>query len=103
MDLDAICFKCHQKKRDPGMCGRTFHIPNRTGRTQIRRMYETDEQEQLVEQLRIWAIEDPEDFTGYQQDLNNLAAASTAYEPVDYDQDFEYPEEQSHKTLGQNQ
>ena len=101
MDLDAICFKCHQKKRDPGTCGRTFHIPNKTGRTQIRHMYETDEREQLVEQLRIWAMEDPEDFAGYQQDLNDLAAASTAYEPIDYDQDFEYPEEQSHKALGQ--
>ena len=66
-------------------------------------MYETDEQEQLVEQLRIWAMEDPKDFAGYQQDLNNLAAASTAYKPVDYDQDFEYPEEQLHETSGQTQ
>ena len=65
MDLDAICFKCHQKKREPGMCRRTFHIPNRTGKTQIRHMYETDKREQLVEQLRIWAMEDPEDFAGY--------------------------------------
>ena len=48
-------------------------------------------------------MEDPEDFASYQQDLNDLAAASTAYEPVNYDQDFEYPEEQSHKTSGQNQ
>ena len=66
-------------------------------------MYEMDEWEQLVEQLRIWAMEDPEDFAGYQQDLSDLAAASTAYEPVDYDQDFKYPEEQSHETSGLNQ
>ena len=66
-------------------------------------MYKTDEREQLVKQLRIWAMEDPEDFAGYQQDLNDLAAASTAYEPVDYKQDFEYPKEQSHETSGLNQ
>ena len=66
-------------------------------------MYETDEWEQLVEQLRIWAMEDPEDFAGHQQDLNDLVAASIVYEPIDYDQDFKYPEEQSHETSGQNQ
>ena len=48
-------------------------------------------------------MEDPEDFTSYQQDLNDLAAASTTYKPVDYDQDFLYPEEQSHETSDQNQ
>ena len=48
-------------------------------------------------------MEDPEDFAGYQQDLNDLAAASTAYAPVDYDQDFLYTEEQSHETSDQTQ
>ena len=100
MDLDAICFKCHQKKRDPGTCGRTFHILNRTGRIQIRRMYEMDEWEQLVKQLRIWAMEDPEDFARHQQDLNDLVAASITYKPIENDQDFEYPKEASHKASG---
>ena len=45
-------------------------------------------------------MEDPEDFAGHQQDLNDLVAASITYEPIQDDQDFEYPKEQSHKALG---
>ena len=45
-------------------------------------------------------MEDPEDFAGHQQDLNDLVAASIMYEPVDYDQDFEYPKEALHKAPG---
>ncbi len=59
-------------------------------------MYKTDEHEQLLEQLRIWAMEDPQDFEEQGQEFHLLVANTLVVEDMSKDQFFGFTEEMSH-------
>ncbi|KAI0643778.1 hypothetical protein C8Q79DRAFT_914916 [Trametes meyenii] len=64
MDLDRACIKCGKKKSEVGPCQSPWHIPNRSPQQQkIRRAWEDETaREEFLEDIRLYAAEDPEDF-----------------------------------------
>ncbi|KAI0800170.1 hypothetical protein C8Q74DRAFT_1444135 [Fomes fomentarius] len=65
MDLDHACVKCGKKKSEAGLCQSPWHIPNRNAQQQrVRRVWEDpDAREEFLKAMRLYAAEDPEDFT----------------------------------------
>ncbi|KAI0369160.1 hypothetical protein BV20DRAFT_968348 [Pilatotrama ljubarskyi] len=74
MDLDRTCQKCGSKRSEAGSCRSPWHYPNRSPEQQrVRRAWEEPEaREELVESMRRWAAEDPEDFAAQGFELGSV-------------------------------
>ena len=74
MDLDRACTKCGKKKSEAGPCQSPWHVPNRSPQQQrIRRMWEEEgAREEFLEAIRLFAAEDPEDFTAQGFDIGSV-------------------------------